>query len=141
MTDYKMLARKTDQWLPIPTAMPEHCRFSLGTITVAEYSQLLRLAFDQADVVWTVPDNLVALPSVRDTKTGMLVAACSVIQPHFLHQVAVHPAAQRQGIGIAFIRQIAHLFELPYLVVQVDDTTTDHGLTFWKNNGFKEIGV
>lgn len=141
MNDFKLLALKTPaEWLAQPTTMPDGFRFSLGNVTVPEYSILLRTAFELPEAVWQPSDNMVGLPSVR-YKDGTLVAACSILQPHFLHQVAVRPECQGQGVGSAFIRQIAHLFELPYLVVQVDDTTTDHGLTFWKNRNFKEIGV
>jgi GNAT superfamily N-acetyltransferase len=140
MTDLKILGRCTRNWLGADHPMPDDFRFSLGAFDPFEYSYLLQQGFENPQLLWKPRDDIAGAPIVRHA-SGRVVAACTIIQPCFLHQVVVDPEFQKLGVGAAFIRNIAAIFELPYLLVQVDDTTTEHGWRFWTKQQFKELGT
>ncbi len=126
---------------PLPEQpMPEGFSYTLGGPKPGELENLLVGAFEMKAKPWEPLPGFIGLPLIREAETGRLVAACSVLQPFFLHQFVVHPEYQKQGLGAALLTRTAQLFELPYVVVQTDDLTMESGHRFWKKQGFVEIG-
>lgn len=124
--------------VPAVPKLPEGYKFSLGTVAHADMARLLSNAFELDVQAWAPPHDIIALPLI--TFKGRVVAACSVLPPVFLHQFAVDPEHQMQGLGRALYEFTVHMFNLNYVLVSVDETTTESGHKFWKALGFKEIG-
>lgn len=117
---------------------PEGFRLSLGSPAPGEMDLLLQRAFDLPKARWVPSDNLAGLVLVRH-ESGRLAAACSVLSPFFLHQFCVDPDFQMQGLGGKLLAHTVQLFDLPYVLVGTDETTTEAGHRFWVRQGFKEI--
>jgi len=57
-----------------------------------------------------------------------------------IHQLSVHPAYQRQGIGTALVREMVERFQ-KMGAPTVSVTVTDKSLKFWKKVGFKKTKI
>jgi GNAT superfamily N-acetyltransferase len=134
----KILAHAAYEKAPVPPK--EWIKVSLVPPTQNQMNRLLREAFKIPDAVWEPATGHQGVVTLRGRASGEVFGACSVLSPFFLHQVAVLPAYQGKGLGSYLIRAAADLFDLPYVVVQVDNSTQASGHTFWELQGFREIG-
>ncbi len=57
-----------------------------------------------------------------------------------IHQVSVHPAYQRQGVGTALVEQIVVRFQ-KMGAPTVSATVTEKSLPFWQRVGFKKTSI
>jgi N-acetylglutamate synthase-like GNAT family acetyltransferase len=57
-----------------------------------------------------------------------------------VHQLSVHPAYQRQGIGTALVKEIVSRFQRMGAPT-VSATVTERSLPFWQKVGFRKTNV
>lgn len=57
-----------------------------------------------------------------------------------VHQLSVHPAYQRRGIGTALVKEIVDRFQRMG-VPTVSATVTERSLPFWQKVGFRKTNV
>jgi N-acetylglutamate synthase-like GNAT family acetyltransferase len=57
-----------------------------------------------------------------------------------IHQLSVHPAYQRRGLGVALVREIVKKFQ-QMGAPTVSATVTERSLPFWQKVGFRKTNV
>lgn len=132
----KLLGTRPEGGLP---GRKKGFRISLGNLAPEQMALLLSRAFDREVKTWYPSEGALAVPIVK-TSGGRIVGACTLVRPCFLHQFAVDPEFQLQGLGRWLYEWTAWTFELPYVLVSVDEDTSEAGHKFWKALGFTEIG-
>jgi hypothetical protein len=123
---------------PVPT-LPKGYRFSLEKVNPVEVAHLLADAFGFDVTAWAPSPDAYAVVALFDPE-DRLVGVCQVLTPCFLHQFAILPDQQMQGLGHKMFDWAVNTFNLPYVLVAVDETTTSAGHKFWMALGFTEVG-
>jgi len=113
--------------------------YSIGPFSSAEMTELLLESFNVVPPEWTPHPDSVLIPIIRHE--GTLVAACSILRPCWVHQLAVAKKHRQLGLARYLLSVSQRLLELPYLMAVTDGTTTEAGHEFWSAMKFKEIGV